>query len=157
MDMALQLAVRMPEKSDSLTARQMERITNPDRRKQFAFVSRAVAPTAEARKAFFNELLKAENRTVEPWTGKALSLLCHTLRGAEAAAYIRPALEILPEIQATGDIFFPANWCRNLLSGQRTPEAREALRSYLDGHSDLKPMLRSKVLIGGAPLLNSEP
>lgn len=157
MDMALQLAVRMPESSDSLTARQLERISNPDRRKQFAFVSHAVAPTAEARKAFFNELLKAENRTVEPWTGKALSLLCHTLRGAEAAAYIRPALEILPEIQATGDIFFPANWCRNLLSGQRTPEAREALRSYLDGHPDLKPMLRSKVLIGGAPLLNNQP
>lgn len=152
-DMAYQLALRLPEQADSILATQLARISNPDRRKEFEFVKRAVAPSDNDRMDFFNDLLKAENRLVEPCVGKALALLCHNLRGEEAARYITPALQILPEIQATGDIFFPASWCRNLLSGQRSEKAREAVTRFLDSNPDIKPMMKSKILIAASRLL----
>lgn len=153
-DMAYQLALRLPEQADSILTTQLSRISNPDRRKEFEFVKRAVSPSESERMDFFNDLLKAENRLVEPYVGKALALLCHNLRGEEAARYIAPALQILPEIQATGDIFFPASWCRNLLSGQRSEKARKAVINYLDSNPDIKPMMKSKILIASSRLLN---
>lgn len=154
-DMAYQLALRLPEQADSILTTQLARISNPDRRKEFEFVKRAVAPSDNDRMDFFNDLLKAENRLVEPYVGKALALLCHNLRGEEAARYITPALQILPEIQATGDIFFPASWCRNLLSGQRSEKAREAVTGFLQSNPDIKPMMRSKILIASSRLLKN--
>lgn len=153
-DMAYQLALRLPQQADSILTTQLSRISNPDRQKEFEFVKRAVSPSDSERMDFFNDLLKAENRLVEPYVGKALALLCHNLRGEEAALYITPALQILPEIQATGDIFFPASWCRNLLSGQRSEKARKAVINYLDSNPDIKPMMKSKILIASSRLLN---
>ena len=153
--MAYQLALRLPEQADSILATQLARISNPARRKEFEFVKRAVAPSDNDRMDFFNDLLKAENRVVEPYVGKALALLCHNLRGEEAARYITPALQILPEIQATGDIFFPASWCRNLISGQRSEKAREAVTGFLDSTPDIKPMMKSKILIAASRLLKN--
>lgn len=153
-DMAYQLALRLPQQADSILTTQLSRISNPDRQKEFEFVKRAVSPSDSERMDFFNDLLKAENRLVEPYVGKALALLCHNLRGEEAALYIAPALQILPEIQATGDIFFPASWCRNLLSGQRSEKARKAVINYLDSNPDIKPMMKSKILIASSRLLN---
>ena len=154
-DMAYQLALRLPQHADSILSMQLARISNPDRRKEFEFIKRAVAPMASDRLDFFNDLLKAENRLVEPYVGKALALLCHNLRGDEAAIYIAPALRILPEIQATGDIFFPASWCRNLLAGQRSGKARKAVISFLDSNPDIKPMMKSKILIAAYRLLKN--
>lgn len=154
-DMAYQLALRLPQHADSILSMQLARISNPDRRKEFEFIKRAVAPKASDRLDFFNDLLKAENRLVEPYVGKALALLCHNLRGDEAAIYIAPALRILPEIQATGDIFFPASWCRNLLAGQRSGKARKAVISFLDSNPDIKPMMKSKILIAAYRLLKN--
>ena len=153
-DMAYQLALRLPQQADCILTTQLSRISNPDRRKEFEFVKRAVSPSESDRMDFFNDLLKAENRLVEPYVGKALALLCHNLRGEEAALYITPALQILPDIQDTGDIFFPASWCRNLLSGQRSEKARKAVINYLDSNPDIKPMMKSKILIASSRLLN---
>ena len=52
-------------------------------------------------------LLIAGNRRVEPWASSALANLNHRLREQESVAYIRPALEAMPEVQRTGDIFSP--------------------------------------------------
>lgn len=141
-----ELAIRLPEQGDEIIETQRRRITNPDRLDNYNFTVRAVSPRRADRDAMFADLLKAENRTQEPRALKALSLLTHFLRGGESVERIEPALEILPEIQTTGDIFFPANWCKNLLSSQRTPEARAAVNRYLAAHPDLKPLLRNKVL-----------
>ena len=87
-----------------------------------------------------------EARRVEPWTQSVLYYLNHPLRSGYAVKYIVPALELLPEIQRTGDIFFPAGWCSNLLAGHRSEKARIAVHQYLDNHPELNPMLRSKIL-----------
>ena len=45
------------------------------------------------------------------------------------AAYIQPSLELLQEIQRTGDIFFPKRWMDATLGGHRSPAAAQTVRS----------------------------
>jgi len=144
--MAYELAIRKPECSDSIVHVQLERNTNPDRHEQFAYISRAVMPSQAARDSLFASLEKPENRRIEPWTLSLFYYLNHPLRQQSSVKYIRPALEWLWDIQRTGDIFFPANWCNNLLSGHRSPQAYREVQSFLDAHPDMLPLLRNKVL-----------
>ena len=145
MTLTYELAVRLPEQADSLVATQRLRITNQDRQRQFDFIARAVSPSEAARDSLFASLSEASARKIEPWTLSVLYYLNHPLRDSASVKYILPALNLLPEIQRTGDIFFPANWCSSLLAGHRTREAAEAVNSFLASAPQLHPMLRKKV------------
>ena len=112
-----------------------------------------MTPAKESRDALFASLLLPENRRVEPWTESALSYLNHPLRQADAIPYIYPALEILPEVQRTGDIFFPKNWCTNLLRGHDSPEASAEVKRFLDAHPDFPDLLKCKLLQSADHLL----
>ena len=145
--MAYQLMIAMPEKAGEICLEQRSRISNPDRLAAFDFISRAASPDSASRKELFNFLLAApENRRPESRVLTALGLLCHSSRRAEAMEYIVPSLEALPEIQRTGDIFFPASWCRTLLGNQHTPEAQAVVDGFLDSHPELNPLLVTKIL-----------
>lgn len=146
MTLSYELAIRLPEKADSIIAAERSRLTDPDRLRQFDFISRAVSSSQQKRDELFESLKKAENRRIEPWTLSVLYYLNHPLRQKEAVKYIRPALELLPELQRTGDIFFPGSWCRNLLAGHRSSDALREVNGFLASHPDLLPLLRNKVL-----------
>ena len=90
---------------------------------------------------------------MEPWTISALSYLCHYSRSEDALNYITPGLEILPEIQRTGDIFFPRNWLQALLSGQRGERAAYYVKNYTDS-ANIHPLLIGKILQQADHLLN---
>jgi|GEM_PF-19186 Aminopeptidase N len=153
MKMAYELALRLPEEAAGILQAQRARITHPDKLQEFDFISQAVAADPAQRDAFFRVLLLPENRRVEPWAVSALAYLNHPLRQGQALDYLIPALEILPQIQRTGDIFLPANWCRALLEGHNRPEAALLLRQYLDSHPELPELLKNKVLQNGDFLL----
>jgi aminopeptidase N len=139
------LAIQMPDKADEIVATQQARITNPDRKRQYAFISPSVSPRQEVRDSVFASLLVAENRRVEPWASAALSNLNCQLRQKEAVGYIRPALEALQEIQRTGDIFFPRDWVRALLSGHTSPEAKKEVDDFFAAHPDYPVLLSNKI------------
>lgn len=139
------LALRMPEQADEIVRIQQLRITNPDRKREYAFISPSVSPHKEVRDSVFTSLLIAENRRVEPWASAALANLNHPSRQKEAVAYIRPALEAMREVQRTGDIFFPTAWVRALLSGHTTPEAREEVDAFFAVNPDYPQMLANKI------------
>ena len=143
--MSYNLAIRCPEKADELIAIQQERITNPDRKREYAFISPSVSPQEAVRDSVFASLLKAENRRVEPWASAALSNLNNHLRQKEALSYIRPALEAMQEVQRTGDIFFPTDWVRALLSGHTSAEARGEVDTFFADHPDYPVMLSNKI------------
>ena len=130
-NLSYQLAIRYPDKWQEIIDTQLSRIENEDKRKEFEFVSRACNPDPKKQDELFAELLEPENRKIEPWALSALSLLNHPLREPESNRFIRPALDELLEVQQTGDIFFPKNWCTSLLSGHRSPEARQILLDFL--------------------------
>ncbi|MBR1538014.1 MAG: aminopeptidase, partial [Bacteroidales bacterium] len=153
-DLSYQLMIRFFERADEIRGEQRSRITNPDRLATFDFVARAAAPYRFERDLFFfRTLMEAENRRPESRVLSALDLLCHPLRGEEAVVYIRPALEILPEIQRTGDIFFPASWCRRLLGPQTSEAAKQEVEAFLASHEDMHPLLKTKVLQAAGYLL----
>jgi hypothetical protein len=59
---------------------------------------------------------------------------------------VRPALDLLRELQKTGDIFFPKQWMDATLSSQRSPEAAAMVRQFLTAHPELPQRLRWVVL-----------
>ncbi|MBQ8239646.1 MAG: aminopeptidase [Bacteroides sp.] len=152
MTLAYELALHCPERYESLRDTQRERITNPDRRRQFDFIVQAVTPDTLQMDAFFQSLLKAENRRIEPWAASALAYLNHPLRQSYAVKYIRPGLEVLEEVQRTGDIFFPKNWASALLRNHKSKEAYQEVQAFFEAHPGYSPLLKNKILQAAWPL-----
>ena len=152
MTLAYELALHCPERYESLRDTQRERITNPDRRRQFDFIVQAVAPDTLQMDAFFQSLMKAENRRIEPWAASSLAYLNHPLRQSYAVKYIRPGLEVLEEVQRTGDIFFPKNWASALLRNHKSKEAYQEVQAFFEAHPGYSPLLKNKILQAAWPL-----
>ena len=147
-DLAYHLMLYMPSEAEDIRLVQRSRITNPDRLETFDFVSRAASADADVRDSLFRFLLESpDNRRPESRVLSALSLLCHRTRKDEAVRYVIPSLEILPEIQATGDIFFPSRWCGVILQNQHdNPEVSELIDGFISSHKEMNPLLVNKIL-----------
>ncbi|MDA2927030.1 M1 family aminopeptidase [Acidobacteria bacterium AH-259-G07] len=141
-EMATALALGLRGRSKVLLDMQAARIQNPDRRKRFAFVHRAV----EDPDGFFQSLRDVKNRRHEPWVLEGLALLHHPLRAKRSEKHILPSLELLEEIQRTGDIFFPMGWISTTLSGHRSRSAANTVESFLSARPHYPRRLRLKIL-----------
>jgi aminopeptidase N len=144
--MALDLAVRGVPNAAAILDEQLKRMTNPDRKARFAFVIPALAASPDTRQQFFTSLSDVANRRREPWVIEALSYLHHPLRASESAALVRPSLELLEEVQRTGDIFFPRNWMDATLSGHQAAAVGNTVREFLDRRPDYPARLRRIIL-----------
>ncbi len=142
MRLAWELAVRGVDDTQEVLVRQTRRIQNPDRSREFAFVAQAFSADPDR---FFESLKKKENRKHEPWVLQALAYLHHPLRQENAIKYIKPSLDMLEEIQATGDIFFARGWLDATLSGHSSKEAAQIVRDFLESHPSYPPRLRAKI------------
>lgn len=146
MRMSYHLAISMPEQWQTIVSKQRSRLTNPDRQREYDYVSRACNPSLEAQDSLFASLRQKQNRSVEPWTCSLVALLNAPERAGKSLRFITPGLELLPELQRTGGIFFPRNWLSALLGGHHSLEARRLVDDYLLKHQDLMAPLRLKVL-----------
>ncbi|MCX5762684.1 MAG: hypothetical protein NTW72_14495 [Gemmatimonadetes bacterium] len=61
-------------------------------------------------------------------------------------AYLRPALDSLPFIQANRRIFFLGSWLGAFLGGQSEAAALDIVQQFLREHPTLPLYLRQKVL-----------
>ena len=75
-----------------------------------------------------------------------LEALHHPLRIEESERYILPSLELLQEIQITGDIFFPKRWLDETLTSYRSDSATDTVQSFLEERPDYNGQLRMKIL-----------
>lgn len=144
-DISYQLAVLIPDKCNEIIQKQMSRITNNDRLKEYKFIAPSVSNSPAVRDSVFNSLLLAENRGIEPWAESALSMLNHPLRQSESIKYIRAALEAMKDIQKTGDIFFPTAWCNALLAGHSSKAARMEVDRFFEANADYPTKLAGKI------------
>ncbi|HXH24718.1 MAG TPA: M1 family aminopeptidase [Vicinamibacterales bacterium] len=144
--MALELAVREVPGWQEILRVQHERTQNPDRKARFAFVMPALSADPREREAAFERFRRLENRRREPWVLESLQYLNHPLRAAHAERFVRPALELLREIQQTGDIFFPARWMEATLWGHRSPRVAANVREFLAGNPNYPMRLRWTIL-----------
>ena len=151
--LALALAVREVPAWREILQTQHDRTENPDRRARFAFVMPALSADPAVREGAFARLSQVENRRREPWVVESLAYLNHPLRERQARRFIAPALDLLREIQRTGDIFLPMRWADAVLSGHRSAEAAATVREFLARELDYPQRLRWTVLIAADQLL----
>jgi aminopeptidase N len=153
--MAEELAVREVPGWQQILQQQLERTQNPDRKARFAFVMPALSADPAVRAQSFERFRLVENRRREPWVTESLRYLNHPLRSPDSRRYIRPALDLLREVQRTGDIFFPTRWIEATLWGHRSPEAAEEVRAFLANQKDYPERLRWIVLTAADPLFRA--
>lgn len=144
--LALGLALREAEGWRDILDRQEGAISNPDRLARFRFVRPSVDPDPVVRRAFFESLRDPANREREPWVLSGLGNLNHPDRAAAAVEFVLPALEMMEEIQRTGDIFFPTRWIAAVLRGHNTGEVAGIVDGFLEGRPDYPPRLAEKIL-----------
>jgi aminopeptidase N len=146
MTLAYELAMRLPDRSDEILETQLERMENEDRKKRMAFVMPALSPDPGTRGQFFERLKDAKNRRPERWALEGLHYLHHPLRAVGSEQFLLPSLELLEEIQSTGDIFFPKRWLVETFSGHRSESAAKVVDDFLRERPDYPFRLKNKIL-----------
>jgi aminopeptidase N len=154
--LAAQLAIRLPDRAEAIVEQQLGSIKNPDTKRRFEFVSPALSSSVEKRDAFFNSLKDEKNRQTESWVLTGLSYLHHPLRRAESEKYIKPSLELLKEVQETGDIFFPSRWLGQTLDSYNSESAVKIVRDFLSKNPKYNAQLKMKILQSSDNLFRSE-
>ncbi len=129
--LALELAVREVDGWQKILEEQLARIENPDRKGRFHFVMPALSADPAERDRWFRSLADVNNRRREPWVLEGLNYLHHPLRARASTGYVAPSLDMLWEIQKTGDIFFPKRWLDAILGGHNSAEVTGIVRQFL--------------------------
>ncbi|HUF46396.1 MAG TPA: M1 family aminopeptidase [Vicinamibacterales bacterium] len=155
-ELALDLAVRDIEGAAAILETQLDRITNPDRRQRFAFVMPAASSDPAVRRTFFDSLADVTNRRREAWVLDATRLLHHPLRASASRPLVVPALQLVREIQQTGDIFFPKRWADATLGGYQSVQTAAEVRAFIDAlPPDYPERLRWVLLSSADPLFRA--
>ena len=142
-DLALELAVRDVAEADGILQTQYERFKNADRKARFGFVRQAVSRDPNVREQFFVSLKDVKNRARESWVLEATRYLHHPLRAGTSRKFVLDALDLVREIQRTGDIFFPKRWADATLAGYQSPQTASEVRRFIDElPADYPPRLR---------------
>ena len=143
---ASELALRGKNDNKEILNTQLNRISNPDRKSRFKFIMPSLSNDLIVRDEFFESIKIEENREVEPWVQSGVTYLHHPLRVKESEKYIRPSLELLEEIQKTGDIFFPARFVGATLSRHQSLSAKNIVNQFLEDYPNYSPPLKLKIL-----------
>jgi len=112
-------------------ATQLARIKTPDRKQRSEFVMPALSAGPVERERWFLFLSDVNNRWREYWGLEGLGYLHHPLRAETSKKFISPSLDMLWDIQKTGDISFPTNWLDASLSGHQTRAVADTVHAFL--------------------------
>jgi aminopeptidase N len=145
-NLASELALKIPARQSEFLNKQLTLTQNPDRKERLKFVAPALSDDEKVRDAFFESLKQEKNREHEAWVLEALSYLHHPLRSGSSAKYLLPSLELLQEIQLTGDIFFPQRWLNVTFQGHTKCSEINMADKFLTEHKDYPPYLANKIL-----------
>lgn len=147
--LAGQLAIKIPERSEEILKEQVQNIKNPDSKRRFEFLLPSLSAKTAVRDQFFASLKEGKNRETESWVLGGLGFLHHPLRREQSEKYIKESLELLQEIQITGDIFFPKRWLDQTLGNHNTESAAQLINDFLRENPDYNAQLKMKILQAG--------
>src|SRR5258708_11754325 len=145
-NLAAVLALRTYPGNQKILEEQLARIKNEDRRQRLIYLLPALSNDIRERDRFFDSLKVAVVRKKEAWVLAGLSYLCHPLRTAASEKYLPQTLDLLAEIQRTGDVFFPQSWLQASFAWYRTGTAAATVRRFLQQHPDYNPKLKAQIL-----------
>ncbi|MBR9853697.1 MAG: peptidase M1 [Algicola sp.] len=145
-EIAMTLALYKHAEAAAILEDAKNQLSNPDKVKRFEFLLPALSEDVSVRKTFFESFKEAKNREKEAWVATACRYLHHPLRQKSALEQVPLALELLQEIQQTGDIFFPKRWLVATVGQYQSPEVIKYVDAYLQKQPDLEPSLKGKLL-----------
>ena len=143
--LALTLALKT-DTVNNILKEQLARTKNEDRKNRLIYLMPALSLDVKERDAFFYSLKDRKNRQKEAWVTTALSYLHHPIRQATSVNYLSESLNLLAEIQKTGDIFFPQSWLAAVFSSYNSEKANKVVQDFLKAHPDYNPKLKDKIL-----------
>jgi aminopeptidase N len=144
-NMAMNLAIFKHEKADEILEKAKMAITNPDKQKRFEFLLPSLSKDESVRSAFMESLKEDKNREKESWVSAGLANIHHPLRQESAKKYIRFSLDLVEEIQRTGDIFFPKDWLNNTIGKYSSKYAFDEVQRFLKENPNFSPILKRKL------------
>ncbi|WP_426329817.1 M1 family aminopeptidase [Pedobacter sp. R-06] len=143
--LALILALKT-DTANTILKDQLARTKNEDRKNRLIYLMPALSLDVKERDNFFNGLKDRKNRQKEAWVTTALSYLHHPIRQKTSIHYLKESLDLLVEIQKTGDIFFPQSWLAAIFSSYNNKEANAVVQDFLKSHPAYNPKLKDKIL-----------
>ncbi|RXM46472.1 M1 family aminopeptidase [Flavobacterium sp. YO64] len=155
-NMAMNLAIFKHEKADEILEKTRTTITNPDKKKRFEFLLPSLSKDESVRNAFMESLKDDSNREKESWVSVGLSNIHHPLRQESAQKYIRFSLDLVDEIQRTGDIFFPKDWLDNTVGRYSSKYAFDEVQRFLKENPNFSPILKRKLFMATDLLYKSQ-
>lgn len=143
--LALTLALKT-DTANTILKDQLARTKNEDRKNRLIYLMPALSLDVKERDNFFKGLKDRKNRQKEAWVTTALSYLHHPIRQKTSIHYLKESLDLLEEIQKTGDIFFPQSWLAATFSSYNNKEANAVVQDFLKSHPVYNPKLKDKIL-----------
>ena len=143
------LALTIALKTDTVNSvliQQRGRIKNSERQNRLSFIMPALSLNVKERDSFFYSLRLRKNRQKEAWVTVALSYLHHPLKQNTSVKYLPESLELLEEIQKTGDIFFPQSWLAAIFGNYQSKQALQVVNDFLNNHPEYNSKLKDKIL-----------
>lgn len=144
--LAAALALRAYPGEQKILQGQLARIQNDDRRQRLMYLLPALSNDIRERDQFFDSLTTAAGRKKEAWVLAGLSYLHHPLRTVASEKYLPKSLDMLEDIQRTGDVFFPQSWLQTSFAWYRAGTAADIARRFLQSHPNYNPKLKAKIL-----------
>ncbi|MBO9675695.1 MAG: ERAP1-like C-terminal domain-containing protein [Sphingobacteriaceae bacterium] len=143
--LALTLALKT-DTANAILKEQLARTKNEDRKNRLIYLMPALSLDVKERDHFFDGLKERKNRQKEAWVTTALSYLHHPIRQKTSVRYLKESLDLLVEIQKTGDIFFPQSWLAAIFSSYNSKEANAVVLDFLKSHPAYNQKLKDKIL-----------
>jgi len=60
--------------------------------------------------------------------------------------HLRETLNLLQEVQLTGDVFFPQSWLGAIFGNYRDKASWQVVQEFLNQHPNYNPKLKAKIL-----------
>jgi aminopeptidase N len=99
--------------------------------KKYAYMATAAHPQADTKKTYFDEYLHNASRP-EDWVEQSLGSFNWWNQSELTAAYLRPALDALPQVKRERKIFFMLAWLNAFIGGQQSAEAQKQVHEFLE-------------------------
>jgi len=136
------VALNDPE-ADAVLAAEEKRDPSGDGKK-YAYTAAAARPNQDTKKTYFDEYLHNASRP-EDWIEQSLGSFNWWNQSNLTGAYLRPALDALPQVKRERKIFFMLAWLNAFIGGQQSAAAQKQVHEFLETAS-LDKDLRLKLL-----------
>ncbi|WP_408032369.1 M1 family metallopeptidase [Tenacibaculum xiamenense] len=146
-NLAMKLAIYEHPEAQSILEKQLSSITNKDKKERFSWLLPSLSADEKTRDDFMLSLKDSKNREKESWVEAALSNLHHPLRHNSSTKHVSLILNLLEEVQLTGDIFFPKRWLANSLGNYSSKQAYDEVQNFIKINEYYNPILLKKLLI----------